>query len=170
MPRYKPAPISVASWVLIFVLVCVGVYILWVHPLVTLCALLLVVGNFAYERIRVTRHLNQLKAQRLGESLQEFPRERDLRDIDTYVVRAVYEEIRLDLAVPDFPLRWSDNLYTDLLLTADEVDDVLHRIALRAGRCLSQTEQNPLFGKIVTVGDLIAFFNHQPKDQMGIAN
>ncbi len=155
---------------MIFVLACVGVYILWVHPLVTLCALILVVGNFGYERFRVTRHLHLLKRQRIGESFVNFSHEHGLRDMDTLIVNAVYEELRLDLAVQEFPLRWSDNLYSDLLLTADEVDDVLQRIALRAGRCINQTEQNPLVGKVLTVGDLIAFFNHQPQDQAGIVN
>ncbi|GGY74295.1 hypothetical protein GCM10011613_19590 [Cellvibrio zantedeschiae] len=168
MPKYKPQPFGVAGWLVLLALVSVGLYIFWVHPFVSLSALAIVLGLFVYERFKAYRHFGILVSQRVGESLSTFAREQNLREIDTFVVRAVYEEIRLDLPVQNFPLRWSDNLYSDLLLTGDEMEDLIERVALRAGRCIRHTAANPLAGKILTVGDLIAFFNHQPQDHSGL--
>jgi hypothetical protein len=47
---------------------------------------------------------------------------------------------------------------------AEDLDDVLAaEIAQRTGRSLSGSENNPYYGKVVTVEDLIRFFCAQPK-------
>lgn len=174
MPKYQPQTFGVAGCVVLLVLACVGLYVLWVYPLLSLLALVMIVGLFVCERIKAQQYFKRLISQRVGESLCTFSREQDLHDVDTFVVRAVYEEIQLDLPIENVPLRWSDQLYSDLRLEADDVEDLIERVAQRTARCIKHTAANPLFGNILTVGDLIAFFNHQPsnhhqkKDQNGL--
>lgn len=167
MSKYKPQPFGVAGWFVLLVLACVGFYILWMHPLLTVLALALVVGLGVYEHVKAKLYFNKLMSQRQGESLCTFSRAQDLAGIDTFILRAVYEEIQFDIPVQkDFPLRWSDNLYSDLCLQGDNVEDLIERVAQRTGRCIKHAELNPLFGKINTVGELIIFFNHQSKDSI----
>lgn len=165
MPRYKPQPFGVASWFVFLVLACGGFYILWLHPLLTAFAVVLVIGLGVYEHVKEKLYFKKLMRQRQGESLCTFSRAENLTGIDTFILRAVYEEIQIEIPPQqNFPLRWSDNLYSGLHLQGDNVEELIERVAQRTGRCIKHTELNPLFGKIHTVGDLIVFFNHQSKD------
>jgi len=164
MPGYKPQPLGVAGWSVLLVSVCAGLYILWMHPWVTAMAVVAVVGLGVYEHTKEKWYFNQLMAQRHGESLCTFSREQTLTGIDTFIVRAVYEEIQFEIPLQkDFPLRWSDNLYSVLHVDGDNLEELIERIAQRTDRCITYTKLNPLYGKIHTVGDLIIFLNHQPK-------
>jgi hypothetical protein len=42
--------------------------------------------------------------------------------------------------------------------------DLMAEISQRAGRSLSNTTANPYYDKVKTVGDLVLFFDTQPKD------
>jgi Mn-dependent DtxR family transcriptional regulator len=54
-------------------------------------------------------------------------------------------------------------LQEDLYIDPDDLDMVIAmRVAERTGRSLEQPERNPHYDKIVTVGDLVNFFNNQP--------
>ena len=164
MPKYKLQPLGVTGWFVLLVLACAGLYILWMHPLITALSVIAVIGLGVYEHVKEKLYFNRLLSQRLGESLCTFSRAEDLTKIDTFILRAVYEEIQFELPIQSFPLRWSDNLYSDLHLQGDNVEDLIERVAQRTGRSIKHTELNPLFGKIYMVGDLIIFFNHQAKD------
>ena len=61
------------------------------------------------------------------------------------------------------PLRTSDKLEKDLKIDPDDIEDLIPVVAQRTGRCLENTERNPFFGKIETVGDLVLFINNQPR-------
>ena len=81
-------------------------------------------------------------------------------------MRAVYEELQACLAHHRgrFPLRVTDRLGVDLQIDGDELDlSLVQDIAQRTGRDLSSTHSNPFFGKVTTVGDLVNFFNAQPR-------
>jgi len=165
MPKYKPQAFGLVGWLVLSVLACAGLYILWVHPILTVLAVILLIGLVVYEDVRAKSYFNGLMTRRQGESLCTFSREQDLRNIDTLIVRAVYEEIQFEIPLKqDFPLRWIDNLYSDLRIDSDSVEDLIARIAQRTGRSIKHTQLNPLYGKICTPGDLVIFFNRQPKD------
>lgn len=173
MPKYKPQSFGVAGWFVLSAVACSGFYVLWTHPIASVFAIGLFLSVCAYEHIKTKVHFNGLMNQRAGESLCTFARAQDLTDIDTLIVRAVYEELQLEIvSQKDFPLRWSDNLYSDLRLQGDDIEDLIERVAQRTGRCIKHTALNPLFGNIHTVSDLIAFLNHQPisKDRTGLNN
>ena len=173
MPKYKPQFFGLAGWFIVLMLTCGGFCVLWVHPIASVLAVGLFMGLCAYAHVKTRMHFNALMNQRAGESLCTFARAQDLTEIDTLIIRAVYEELQIEItSQKDFPLHWSDDLYSDLRLQGDDIEDLIERVAQRTRRCIKQTALNPLFGKIHTVSDLIAFFNHQPisQDHTGLNN
>jgi hypothetical protein len=64
---------------------------------------------------------------------------------------------------PQFPVRASDRLQKVLIDDPDDLDmAIAYEIAERTGRSLDAHEANPYFNKVVTVSDLVLFFNAQP--------
>ena len=141
-------------------------YGLWKAPLVCIGLTIFLVGmGFGlahYQRWK----LNRLAEARNRESICTFARAFDARSIDPWVIRAVYEQLQEHLkpTKPPFPLLPTDRLRQDLMLDDDDLDmDLVPDIAARTGRPLSGSAENPYFGKVVTVRDLVEFFCAQPK-------
>lgn len=64
---------------------------------------------------------------------------------------------------PAFPVRASDLLLNDLHIDSDDIEELLVDIAARSGHSLDETEDNPFYGNINTVRDLVLFINAQPR-------
>lgn len=112
---------------------------------------------------RERRHLASLAAQRDGESICQFARSFARREVDTWVVRAVYESLHSYLG-GRLPIRAADRLKQDLRLDEDDLDlDLLQQIARLSGRSLERTTDNPWFDRVTTVRDLVSFLEHQPR-------
>ena len=48
----------------------------------------------------------------------------------------------------------------------DDIDlDLAEIVAVRTGRSLENCENNPYFGNVSTLGDLVRFFNAQPSQR-----
>ncbi len=142
------------------------VWWLWTYPRTAGALLGLVWCMDAISRRLEKKHFVPLAQARAGQSICDFARSIDCRRVDTWVVRAVYEELQANLAHHGLPLpvRLTDRLHKDLRLDADDLDlSLVPDIAQRAGRDLSSTQANPFFGKVITVGDLVHFMNAQPR-------
>lgn len=112
---------------------------------------------------REKQRLQTLACAREGESICHFARSFDKRKTDTWIIRAVYQELQVFLGrFVAVPVRASDLLSGDLGLDADDVDDLIVDVALRAGRSLERTACNPYYGKVHTVSDMVLFVNAQP--------
>jgi len=141
------------SYFLPFVLVPLGVFAV-VNAVMT-----------SYENDRLAR----LAADRQGESICTFARSFDYRAIDTWVIRAVFEELqpfcRFDART--LPLRPTDDIYDDLRIDPEDADDLVEVMAFRTGRSFEDQDcaRNPFFGKVQTVSDLVMFLVNQPKKQ-----
>lgn len=107
------------------------------------------------------RHFARLKEERKEESICTFARSLPAKAHDTWIVRAVFEQLS-DLV--QLPIRPTDDLKKDLQIHPDDMDDTAFEIARRAGRSMGDTKKNPMFGKVVTVADLILFLEQQPKE------
>ncbi len=169
MPKYKPRPTGPVAWLFLTVLAAGLAYAAVSSPTVAAVVFLLLCTAFFFAR-RVTKReedsLRNLAAERNGESICEFARDFDTRAVDTWIVRAVYEQVQGQLkhVHPAFPVRASDRLKEDLHLDDDDLDmDLAVQVEQRTGRSLDETKANPLFGKIKTVRDLVLFFHAQPK-------
>jgi hypothetical protein len=166
MPKLVRKPPTLVGWMLLIAFAASLLYVLWLHPIVTsTCLAVLVALSWLHQR-NIRNHLRAMAASRTGESICTFSREVDCRDLDTWIVRAVYEEIQEHLAAgcARFPLRWTDRLKEDLRIDSDALDEELALdIAQRTGRSLEGTERNPLFGEVKTVRHLVLFFQAQPQ-------
>ncbi len=91
-------------------------------------------------------------------SICQFARSFDCRIIDTWIIRAAFEEFSYS-----YPVKPDDSIADDLGIVDEDLDDSLETIARRAGRCIDNTETNPMYDKVETVGDLIMFLQYQPR-------
>lgn len=111
-------------------------------------------------------HYQKLTQNRTNDSICSFARSFDFRNVDTKIIRAVYEELQdyLPNSPHPFPIRAQDNLFDDLRLDEDDLDlDIVEAVARRTGRSLDNYEDNPHYRKATTVGGLVMFFDAQPR-------
>ncbi len=166
MPRLRPREVRwYHSLLLVLVLASYG-YLLWRYPLVVGGVTAGIACISYVDNRRRRRRFKALAAERAGDSICTFARAFE-KETDTWILRAVYEQIQAELAdlCQTFPVRPADRLREDLTLDADDVDfDLVPGIAKRAGRSLRQTKDNPYYGKVETVADLVRFLCAQGKD------
>jgi hypothetical protein len=84
------------------------------------------------------RHFKRLKKEREEESICTFARALPARAHDTWVVRAVYEEL---FRLARVPIRPTDDLKKDLKIDPDDLEDAAFDIARRAGRSMDCTKE-----------------------------
>ena len=156
-PRPRPSPLR--GWVLLAAVVAFLGWLIYLQPFFAVaCAAIFVFGCLAalWERHQQAK----VAAQRPGESICTFARGFDYRRTDTRVIRAVYEELQ---PLTAFPLRASDKLEDDLKLDGEDLDlDIVPTLIERMGRSLDDAKNNPYWGRVHTVADLVAFFCAQP--------
>lgn len=168
MPAYVPEQISLwikmSACAFLALMLVTLVYAVWSIPwLLAAGTAVAVFGAYAN-----WKHNNKLKAlanERVDESICTFARSFDRKQVDTWVIRAIYEELQLYAEFPNgtCPLNASDNLEKVLNVDPEEIEDLIPIVAQRTGRSLENTEVNPYYGKIKTVGDFVLFINSQPK-------
>ena len=107
----------------------------------------------------IWRQDNRIAESRARDSICDFARSFDYRRIDTWIIRAVYEEFS-----DSYPIRSKDSFKHDLQIDPEDFENYVTAIAKRVRRNLDKVEGNPLYGKLNTVRDLVVFLNLQPKD------
>lgn len=159
-PIRKPSPLA---WFFLAIVLTAFAMVAWDYPIVTGLLILVIAVSVLFDSLRQKR----LIKERAGENICQFARSFDCRKTDTRIIRAVYEEFGRSLGSKDvvFPVRAADILFSSQSLNIDseDLDWIAQDIAFRAGRSLANAEQNPYFGKIETVADLVAFFTAQPE-------
>lgn len=172
MPPVQPRPVLWAGRLFIALLAGAGIWMLWAHPIAAGSVMAGVWVACAFQSHREGVRLNRLALDRKGESICHFAKSIDCRRLDTWVVRAVFEEVQAAMGHHGavLPIRATDRLREDLHFDADDLDlSLVPDIAQRAGRDLSSTQGNPFYGKVTTVGDLVHFLNAQPRLQVAVA-
>jgi hypothetical protein len=116
---------------------------------------------------RTEAALRALAAARAGQSICEFSRDFDLREVDPWIVRAVHEalqsEIHVAYRLSGFPVRADDRMVADLHIDPEELDlSVVETVADRACRSLDNWAANPFHKDTDTVRGLVLFLNAQP--------
>ncbi len=169
MPKFVHRKAGPWAWLALAVLAAGMVFAAWSEPKAVLVVLTALFCAFLLARASTKRaedQLRRLAETREGQSICEFARDFDARSIDTWIIRAVYEQLQSHLryAHPAFPVRASDRLKLDLHLDDDDLDmDIATEVEQRSGRSLGRTGENPYFGKVETVRDLVLFFQSQPR-------
>lgn len=134
-------------------------YSVWWLLVIPAFGLILLEGEISAKRRRA-----KLMAERQNESICTFARSFDARNTDTWVIRAVYEDLQEYVGHDELvPIRADDHLEKDLGIDDEDLDiDLVVSIAHRCKRSLDDTKSNPMYDKVVTVRDLVEFFNFQP--------
>jgi|HubBroStandDraft_1064217.scaffolds.fasta_scaffold01793_8 hypothetical protein len=171
MPEYPLRRPGVVGWLVALAYVVLFVWLiaegLLKNPwavLIGVAAVLMVVVSVRHGRARAAA-LRDLAMRREGQSICDFARDFDARDVDTRVIRAVYEQLQqyLNPTVEQFPVRADDELLGKLIYDPDDLDmDLAVQIAARTGRSLKRPQDNPHYQHICTVRDFVCFFNAQP--------
>ena len=155
---------------------------LWALPILALMflgSLYIIYRGFPYSLIIVgalgiliwggtvlqTRRMLSVAADRTEESICTFVRSFDYRQIDSWILRAVYEELSRYSVVDGrpLPIRADDRWEEDLKIDPEDFEDLAMDIAHRARRSMDDTNHNPLYGKVKTVRDIVSFFQHQAR-------
>jgi hypothetical protein len=149
-------------------LVILGLIGYWIYssPLkasIGLGALATLVGG---TMIIEARRIAKIRRER-DDTICDFRRSFDVRKVDPWIIRATSEAFGrwFDAQQVHFPLRASDSIGNDLKIDPEDVEDLVHEVAQRAGYDISECEANPLYGKVETVGDFVMFFTHQPNSR-----
>ncbi|NIB41781.1 hypothetical protein HBA55_19400 [Pseudomaricurvus alkylphenolicus] len=163
MPEYRPKKASKLA--LIVLLALAGGLVIYepVMLAVVIAITLLVIRWSKFEQQKMDEYFHKLCEERKGLSICEFAREFDARAVDTWIIRATYEQLQAALPTKHVvPIKASDNLFETLKLDEEDLDlDLAEMIAQRTGRSLNDCEGNPYYGKVTTAGKLVLFFNHQ---------
>jgi hypothetical protein len=136
-------------------------WMIWKRPIPSLGTIAVFTVVVVIEEHRFRAHLREVAGTRKGESICSYARALPVRELDSWVVRAVFEQLQALILgrCPSFPIRPSDRLYKDLKVDPDDVDwQLAVEIAQRTGRSLRDCRANPFYGKVVTVEDMIRFF------------
>ncbi len=139
-------------------------YLIWQQPWF-LAVIPAMVAFQYFDEKRRKRKFTALGEERSQQSICEFARSFDKRSVDTWVIRAVYEQIQeyVSMSGVVVPIQAKDSLFELLEIDSDDLDmDLVAEIAERTGRSLEGWEKNPWHGKVETVGDLVHFFVAQP--------
>jgi hypothetical protein len=168
MPKRQPPKLGAAGRLLLAALLAALAYLaLQATPVqlaiaASVCTALWLLA--ARSARRTGQDLQALATSRTGESICEFARSFDCRVVDTWVIRAVYEELQSEVQLAWLPIRANDVLVKDLHIDPDDLDmSLAPAIAARTGRSLESAETNPYSGKVLTASDLVLFFNGQPR-------
>ncbi len=111
------------------------------------------------------RFMSEERLRERGDaSICAFRKDLNLRRIDPWIVRAVWDEIQpfLHTKWGRFPARVDDRWDEDLAIAGEDIDPTIESVAKRAGYSLENSEANPYYGKVVSLRDLIEFVNAQP--------
>ena len=164
MPEYKPQK---GGEIPLFLTACLFLATFYYSPIVLVVfagiAILAFVWSY-FEQSKIDAYFAKLCTDRNGITICNFAREFDAREVDTWIIRATYEEVQRAICSDQLvPLKATDHLFDTLKFDGDDLDlDLIETIAQRTGRSLDGYEENPFYGKVTTVRNLVLFFNYQP--------
>ena len=165
MPKYKPKKASKPALAALSA-IALGVVVYEPIFLAVIAGIILLVMVWSkIEQPKVEKYFLDLCRDRDELSICEFAREFDPKIVDTWIIRAVYEQLQVALPTErKVPIKASDKLFETLMLDEDDLDlDLTEEIAQRTGRTLESYEINPYYGKVTTARNLVLFFNHQAR-------
>ena len=169
MPKYTQPKNNAFTMLLglVVLLAIIGSLIYFISGTPFLLSIIPIIAFFLYfENKRTKKKFALLAEERKELGICEFARSFDTKKIDTWVVRAVYEQLQTYVAeiyATEIPIQAEDSLFDLLEIDEEDLDfDLLEEIAQRTGRSLENIENNKYFGKVTEVKGLVYLFNEQP--------
>ncbi len=110
--------------------------------------------------------MKRLATERGSPNICEYARSFDYRNVDTKIMREVWNEIQASLGnynKESFPVR-ADDLFTKTYnMDPEDLDDIYWDVADRLGIDTENPESNPYYEKVTSVKNLVLFLHNQPK-------
>jgi len=158
MPKYEVPKTSIWTWIFLVVTIlslCYAAYedinVMYLFvALIIFIIIMSTIGDKKYERLKESR-----KDWNIGSFAKEF----NLKEVDTWVVRAVYEAVYDEVEIP---IKADDDIDKDLRIDMGDLgfDEILINVSQRTGRVL--TEESVAYNdieNITSIRDLVYFFN-----------
>jgi hypothetical protein len=112
------------------------------------------------------RKMKRLALERGEPNICEFSRTFDYRQIDTKILREVWNETQINLgtyAGKNFPIKAEDLFEQTYNFDSDDLDEIYWVVADRLGIDTENPEENPYWNKVDSVKDLVLLLHYQPK-------
>ena len=110
--------------------------------------------------------MKKIAIERGNPNICEYARSFDYRNVDTKIMRAVWNEVQLNLGNYNgkpFPVKAEDMFEETYNMHPDDLDDIYWSVADRLGIDTEQPENNPYFNKVTSVKNLVLFLHNQPR-------
>jgi hypothetical protein len=133
--RRASIPVVVLAWAALLAMFGGYGYEFWQHPIAIGILSAVVAAVILRNKRQTKRHLAELANERTGESICEFTRAFDVRNTDTWVIRAVYEQVQ-------HQLRWCSPIFPCAQQTASSrICDWIPTISTSTSSLMSQAGQ-----------------------------
>jgi len=131
--------------------------ILIITGFICLVAIYIIFEHYRMKKIAIER----------GEpNICEYARSFDYREVDTKIMREVWNELQECLGEYDgkaFPIK-ADDLFKDTYkLDPDDLDEAYWVVADKLGIDTERPESNPYWNKVTSVKNLVLFLHNQPR-------
>lgn len=136
----------------------------WQIPYILLTVPVFIVGCYFHHRI-YQKKISKLASEREGLDVGTFAKSFDYRNIDTWIIRAVYEQLQKYVSTDEtiLPILPGDHLFNDLEIDEEDLEEnLMEEISQRTGRSFEDIEKNPYYENLNTVSDLVHLFQNQP--------
>ena len=169
MPKYTRTnmPFSLVAWFYIILIIVLVFSMIYKYPFIILVFPVLAVWVYSDNKNNKKKY-NSLLIERQELSICEFSRSFNCKEIDTWVIRAVYEQIQAYVSSENtlLPIKAQDNLFEILDIDEEDLElDIVEEIMQRTGRTMEDSCNNPYYDKVCTVKDLVLFVNEQPLEK-----
>jgi hypothetical protein len=112
------------------------------------------------------RRMRSIALTRENSTICTYARSFDYRNVDTKIMRAVYEKVQVWVGKYEgmnFPVEANDYFNETYNMDAEDLDDIYFEIAEELGISTENPEANPYWNKVTTVKNLVLFLHNQPK-------
>lgn len=110
--------------------------------------------------------MKKIAIERGNPNICEYARSFDYRNVDTKIMREVWNEVQLNLGNYNgkpFPVKAEDMFEETYNMHPDDLDDIYWSVADRLGIDTEQPENNPYFNQVTSVKNLVLFLHNQPR-------
>ena len=123
---------------------------------------ILIVFGSIYQYYR----LKKIATMRGAADICTYARSFDYRNIDTKIMRAVFEKVQEWAGEFDgkpFPVKADDDFDRIYQMDPDDLDDIYYEVANELGISTERAEDNPYYDKVKSVKELVLFLHNQQK-------
>jgi acyl carrier protein len=95
-----------------------------------------------------------------------YARSFDYGNVDTKIMRAVFENVQEWVGKYEgkpFPVQANDDFDEIYQMDSDDLDEIYWEVADELGISTDRAEENPYYGKVKSVKELVLFLHNQPR-------